>query len=87
MGSFQSCNNPSETEKGEKIERKATESVGRPTFVLKKGMLSSTLEIPGELVSFQKVELYAKVNSFVKKIYVDVGSQVSRGQLLATMEA
>ncbi len=58
-----------------------------PSFILQKGKLSSTLEIPGELVSFQKVDLYAKVSSFVKKIYVDVGSEVKQGQLLATMEA
>jgi len=58
-----------------------------PSFALHKGMLSSTLNIPGELVSYQQVDLYAKVNSFVKKMYVDVGSEVKQGQLLATMEA
>jgi RND family efflux transporter MFP subunit len=33
------------------------------------------------------VDLYAKVSSFVKKLYVDVGSEVKEGELLATMEA
>ena len=56
-------------------------------FLLEKGKISSSLDIPGELVSFQKVDLYAKVSSFVKKLYADVGSQVKQGQLLATMEA
>ena len=54
---------------------------------LQKGKLSSKLEVPGELIAFQQVDLYSKANSFVKKMYVDVGSEVKAGQLLATMEA
>ena len=82
---LQSCNSSDEG----KIEHKAVATAlpPTPTFILQKGMLSTSLDIPGELVSFQKVDLYAKVSSFVKKIYVDVGSQVKQGQLLATMEA
>src|SRR5205085_1096301 len=34
-----------------------------------------------------QVDLYAKENSFVKKLYVDVVSEVTTGQLLVTMEA
>jgi membrane fusion protein (multidrug efflux system) len=56
-------------------------------FPLQKGMLSTSLQIPGELIAFQQVDIYAKENSFVKKLYVDIGSQVKTGQLLATMEA
>ena len=58
-----------------------------PTILLQKGRLSTTLHVPGELIAFQQVDLYAKVNSFVKRLYVDVGSEVTEGQLLATMEA
>jgi membrane fusion protein (multidrug efflux system) len=57
------------------------------TFALEKGRLGTTLYTPGELIAFQQVDLYAKVNSFVKKLYVDVGSEVKEGQLLVTMEA
>ncbi|MGN7723622.1 efflux RND transporter periplasmic adaptor subunit [Chitinophaga sp. 22620] len=57
------------------------------TFALEKQIFSASLRMPGELVAFQQVDLYAKVNSFVKKLYVDVGSNVSAGQVLATMEA
>jgi membrane fusion protein, multidrug efflux system len=55
--------------------------------VLKKGMLSTDLRVPGELIAFQQVDLYAKVNSFIKKMYVDIGSEVKEGQLLVVMEA
>jgi membrane fusion protein (multidrug efflux system) len=57
------------------------------TVPLQKGMLSTNLSIPGELIAFQQVDLYAKENSFVKKLYADVGTEVKAGQLLATMEA
>ena len=52
-----------------------------------KGKLSSSIAIPGELLPYQQVDLYAKVNSYVKKLLVDIGSQVHQGQLLATLEA
>lgn len=48
---------------------------------------SSSTAIPGELQPYQKVDIYAKVSSFVKKLYVDVGNEVKAGQLLATLEA
>ena len=62
-------------------------AVVTPAVSLQKGRLSTTLYVPGELIAFQQVDLYAKVNSFVKKLNVDVGSEVKEGQLLATMEA
>ena len=56
-------------------------------FILHKGSLSSSLVITGELQAFQQVDLYAKINSFVKRLYADVGTEVKTGQLLAIMEA
>ena len=56
-------------------------------FPVQKGRLFSSLQIPGELIAYQQVDLYAKENSFVKKLYVDVGSEVTTGQLLFTLEA
>lgn len=57
------------------------------TFDLKKEKLSTQLNLPGELIAFQQVDLYAKVSSFVKSLKVDIGSEVSKGQLLMTLEA
>ncbi|MGK6350700.1 efflux RND transporter periplasmic adaptor subunit [Parapedobacter sp. DT-150] len=56
-------------------------------FELKHDRLSSTLKIPGELIAYQQVDLYAKVSSFIKTLHADVGSEVRAGQLLATLEA
>ena len=61
-----------------------------PTVVLvtaAKGKLSPTIALPGELIPYQQVDLYAKINSYVKKLYADIGSQVHTGDLLATLEA
>lgn len=85
---LQSCGSREAKKEAEsKQEEKAMEPLPLATFPLQKGILSSTLTIPGELTSFQSVDIYAKVNSFVKKLYVDIGSQVHQGQLLAQMEA
>ncbi|MDB5115678.1 MAG: efflux transporter periplasmic adaptor subunit [Mucilaginibacter sp.] len=72
--------------KNKKILPAAT-SPGLEGFPVKKGSLSSALTVPGELNAFQQVDIYAKVNSFVQKLYVDVGTEVITGQLLARMDA
>jgi membrane fusion protein (multidrug efflux system) len=71
----------------EETEGKAEVAPPLQAFKLQKSALTSSVKIPGELVAYQQVDLYAKVNSFVKKLYVDVGSEVKAGQLLAVMEA
>jgi RND family efflux transporter MFP subunit len=54
---------------------------------LRKDKFNASLQIPGELIPYQQVDLYAKESSFVKKVFVDVGSEVSEGQLMVSMEA
>lgn len=49
--------------------------------------LSNYVRLPGELAPFNEVNLFPKVNGFVKQINVDRGSQVSKGGLLLTLEA
>ena len=57
------------------------------TFELQKDRLATELNLPGELISFQQVDLYARETSFVKKVYVDVGTEVKEGQLLVSLDA
>jgi len=45
------------------------------------------ISLPGEVKPYEEVKLYAKLKSFVKKLYVDRGSAVRKGQLLAVLEA
>lgn len=45
------------------------------------------LNLPGELHPFEHTDLYPKVKGFVKRILVDRGTRVKKGQLLAVLEA
>jgi membrane fusion protein, multidrug efflux system len=76
-----------EKKKEEEKEQTAATPAATSVFILQKGKLSSAIQMPGELIPYQQVDLYAKVNGFVKKLYADVGSEVKAGQLLAVMEA
>lgn len=49
--------------------------------------LSSYVRLPGQLKPFNEVNIFAKINSFVKQLNVDRGSVVRKGQLLAVLEA
>jgi len=87
---FSSCSSSDgEERKPGKAEAAHVDSSAAPVavFGLEKGRLSTNFVTPGELIAYQQVDLYAKVSSFVKKLYVDVGSEVKAGQLLVTMEA
>lgn len=75
---------------GCKQEEKKTEATSDPkveTVILEKEKLSTELRMPAELAGYQQVDLYAKVSSFVKELKVDIGSKVTKGQLLIVLEA
>jgi membrane fusion protein, multidrug efflux system len=84
-----SSSDGAEKEKSKQNAGAADSTANAPvaTIALQKGQLSTTLYTPGELIAYQQVDLYAKENSFVKKLYADVGSEVKEGQLLASLEA
>src|SRR5579871_3840920 len=84
---IQSCSSSSAKDEAKEKKKEVVEAPALETFNLKSGQLNSSLQVPGELVSYQQVDLYAKVNSFIKRLLVDVGSEVRTGQLLAVMEA
>jgi RND family efflux transporter MFP subunit len=44
------------------------------------------LTISAELVPFQEIDVYAKESGFVSKLYVDYGTHVKKGQLMAVLE-
>jgi RND family efflux transporter MFP subunit len=49
--------------------------------------LSRTVQLTGEFLPFQAVELHARVQGFVEKVLVDRGSTVKEGELLVTLSA
>ena len=49
--------------------------------------LSSSVNLPGELKPFEIVQIFPKVNGFIKEIKVDIGSKVKTGQVLILLDA
>lgn len=81
---FYACN---ESAAGKK---KATKTSPKEKFSFSnviKGSLSATLALPGQLQPFEIVQLYPKVNGFVKNVLVDRGTVVKKGQVLLQLEA
>ena len=57
-----------------------------PVVTVARHNLSNTLEIASEFQPLQEIEVYAKVSGYIKKLYVDWGTHVKQGQLLAELE-
>jgi membrane fusion protein (multidrug efflux system) len=89
-GLISSCG-PSKKEKEEQAQTVRDENaIDTPSVVLthvQKGKLVSTIAVPGELIPYQEVDIFAKVTSYVKTLLVDIGSEVHKGQLLVILEA
>jgi RND family efflux transporter MFP subunit len=51
-----------------------------------RGNIADSLEIASEFQPFQEVDVYAKVSGYIQKLYVDFGTHVKQGQLLAVLE-
>lgn len=48
--------------------------------------IDESLTVSSELVPFQQIDVYAKESGFVRKLYVDYGSRVKQGQVMAVLE-
>ena len=75
----------------DKDDQKQSESkkvvVKYQTTTISKSPLSTMIKLPGQLVAFQEVSIFPKVNGYVNSVKVDIGSRVHTGQLLMTLEA
>ncbi|MFY0253186.1 efflux RND transporter periplasmic adaptor subunit [Chitinophaga sp. 30R24] len=80
---FASCHNSEASDEAGTDDQRVQVKV----IHLQKSQLDASLKLPGEIKPFQFADLYAKVNSYVKAVNVDLGSQVVAGQVLATLDA
>jgi len=48
--------------------------------------LNRTIVVTGELTPFQEIEVMAKVGGYIRRMYVDIGDMVRKGQVLAVIE-
>jgi RND family efflux transporter MFP subunit len=57
-----------------------------PVVTIQRRDLTSELSIASEFEPFQEVSVYAKVSGYIQKLYIDWGTHVKDGQLLAVLE-
>ena len=82
--SFAACNENKPTTSAKKEEPKV-DSVN--VFILNRDSVQRILSIPGELLPNENAQIRAKVQGYIRKINVDIGSKVRKGQLLALVDA
>lgn len=54
---------------------------------LKPGKVTTKLTLTGEIIPFDRANIYARTAGYVKDVKVDIGSRVSKGQILCILEA
>jgi RND family efflux transporter MFP subunit len=52
----------------------------------KRETIANSLNIAGQFMPYQNVDLHAKVAGYIRNIYVDIGDRVLKGQVLAVLE-
>lgn len=56
-------------------------------FTLKKEAVSKTLSLPAELHPWERAEVYAKVEGYVRELKVDIGDRVKKNDVLLILDA
>jgi len=82
---FTACSN--EGRENEQPPQKVAKATTYPTAPVKVINPEYEISVPAELKPYEQVAVYAKVTGFVKQLYVDRGSHVHQGQLLAVLVA
>jgi RND family efflux transporter MFP subunit len=68
------------------VEANAQQAVTVGVANVVKKTLSRKLTLSSELVPFQEIDVYAKEAGYVQKLFVDYGTHVKAGQIMATLE-
>ncbi len=53
---------------------------------VQKGSIDQVLTLAGQFQPYQEVDIHPKVSGFIRRIYVDIGDRVHRGETLAVLE-
>jgi len=77
-----SCSSADGKKKETAIEKESYQLIS-----LQPRSIGSEVRLPGVMQSFEFVQMFPKINGFVKDVYVDRGSVVRRGQILMKLEA
>lgn len=75
---------------GSKEKNKSSSATSNKSYTLcsvKRQALPTILRLPAQLNPFETVDIFPKVNGYVKEMLVDLGTKVKQGQILMIMEA
>ena len=67
-------------------EAKASEVPTATVAEVKRGNIAHTLSLAGQFQAYQVVDVHPKVSGFMRKINVDIGDKVRKGETLAVLE-
>jgi RND family efflux transporter MFP subunit len=70
-----------------KKEKPKEEAKPLSAIVLKDTIVKKEITLPGEIKPFEAVKIFPKVNGFIQKLNVDIGSEVKKGDVLVVLEA
>ena len=54
---------------------------------IEKKPVAEVIKLPAQLAAYEEVNIFPKVNGYVKSVFVDIGSPVKRGEILMHLEA
>jgi len=83
--SFTACSSNEAKSKKAEAPKDAAPKYDLATIV--KGGVANSIKLPAQLAALQEVSIFPKVNGYVKSVFVDIGSRVSKGTLLMVLEA
>jgi RND family efflux transporter MFP subunit len=81
---FVSCNQPEEKSD---VKQEMTKADSVKVFLLSMDSAKKTVALPAELLPYENVQIRAKVAGYIRKMNVDIGSMVNKGQVLALIDA
>ena len=81
------CNPSTVTIKKEEVKKEDTKVDSVNVVVIKTDSVKKDLTLPGELTPYENAQIRAKVPGYIRKVNVDIGSKVIKGQLLALIDA
>ncbi|MEX6689861.1 efflux RND transporter periplasmic adaptor subunit [Danxiaibacter flavus] len=79
--------NQSQPKQQESITSTAGNADSVKTFLLHQDTVTKDISLPGELVANEVVQVRAKVQGYIRKLSVDIGARVTKGQVLALVDA
>ncbi|MGC4038460.1 MAG: efflux RND transporter periplasmic adaptor subunit [Chitinophagaceae bacterium] len=69
------------------VADKVTKTDSIKAFILQTDSVKKAISIPGDLLPDETAQIRAKAQGYIKKLNVDIGSKVTKGQVLALIDA